>query len=87
MIQALKQYMHYVNCIYIDSETHYCMILILYEPPKQHVTHSYTDTVYQEIHSNYVFHKQIHILINETCRNIKGTSLWNWISLTLMDSN
>ena len=26
------------------------------------------DTVYQEVHSNCVFNKQIHIEINESCR-------------------
>ena len=40
MMQAVKQWMHYVNCVYIDSETNYFMILILYQSPKQHITHS-----------------------------------------------
>ena len=75
--------MHYVNCIYIDSETNYFMILIMYKSPKQHIIH----TVYQEAHSNYVFRKQIHNLINETCWNIQGTPLWKCIVLTIVDSN
>ena len=29
--------MHYVNSIYIDSETNYFMILIMYISPKQHI--------------------------------------------------
>ena len=40
IIQAVKQYKHYVNCIYIDSETNEFMILILYKSPKQHITNS-----------------------------------------------
>ena len=27
--KALKQYMHYVNCIYIDTETNYFMLLLV----------------------------------------------------------
>ena len=38
--QAVKQYMHYVNCIYIDSQTKYFMILIMYKSLKQHITKS-----------------------------------------------
>ena len=57
MIQAVnKDCMHYVNCIYIDSEINYFMNLIMYKSPKQHITQ-----VYNEVHWKYVFHKQIHI--------------------------
>ena len=66
MIHAVNQYMPYVNCIYIDSETNYCMILITYKSPKQH-------TCYKQIsgmHSNNILCEQIHIKINETCWNI-----------------
>ena len=36
MIHAVKQYMCYVNCIFINSQTNYFMILILYLSPMQH---------------------------------------------------
>ena len=39
IIQAAKQYMHYVNCIYIDSETNYFLISID-KSPKHNITNS-----------------------------------------------
>ena len=70
IMQAIKQYMHCVNCILIDLETNYFMTLIMYKSPNQHITTSISGSPL-----NYVFHKQIHIQINETCKNIQGTPL------------
>ena len=56
--------------IYIDAATNYYVILIIYKSPN-----NILQTAYQEVHSNYVFHKEIHIKIIETCRNIQGTPL------------
>ena len=47
-----KKYIHYVNCIYIDSDTNYFMILIMYKSPKLFTQRA----VYQEVHSNYELH-------------------------------
>ena len=38
IILAVKQFMHYVNCIYIDSETNDFMIFIMCTSPTQHIT-------------------------------------------------
>ena len=40
MIQAVKQNMHYVNSIFINSEINYFMILILYKSSKQYPQYS-----------------------------------------------
>ena len=37
-IQAVKQCMHYVNCIDFDSEINSFMILIMNKSPKLHIT-------------------------------------------------
>ena len=37
MIQPVNQNMHYVNCIHINSETNYLMILIMHISLKQHI--------------------------------------------------
>ena len=47
MILAAKQYMHHVNYVYIDSETNYFMILIMYKSPKQPITHSITGSPFK----------------------------------------
>ena len=39
--------MHYVNCIYIDSDTNYFMILIMYKSPKQQVTNSKSGSLFK----------------------------------------
>ena len=40
IIHGVKQYMHYVNCIYIDSDINYFMIWIVHKSAMQHVTNS-----------------------------------------------
>ena len=47
IIQAVNQYMHHVNCIYIDSETKYFMILIMYKSAKQYITNSVSGSPYK----------------------------------------
>ena len=39
-MQAIKHYMHYVNFIYIVSETNYFVSLIINKSPKKHITNN-----------------------------------------------
>ena len=50
--QAAKHYMYFMNCIYIDSETNYFMILIKYKSPKQ-----FSLVVYQSVCISIISHQ------------------------------
>ena len=63
--------MHYVNCANIDAETNYFMILIITFQSRTHIANRH-----QEVHSNYIFSRQIDIKINQTCRNKQRFKLY-----------